>query len=173
MKRGGGAAKGAAFERMVCKSLSKWLTKGKRDDVFWRVAMSGGRATLQHRKGLVNIAQLGDVGAIDPEGCRITDKFVVECKHVRNLNLEAAFIKRSGAFMRFWYKLLPVCKSHRRQPLFVVCQNRMPVLVVTTASGARTLGMLGCEMAEFHDHKTDSFIRFYLFSDLLKSHCPL
>jgi hypothetical protein len=167
MRRGGGAAKGSAFERRVCRDFGLWLTNGKRSDIFWRVAMSGGRATLQHRKGFINIAQLGDIGAIDPEGVRLTNKFIVEAKHVKSLDLVSYFIKRKGIFTRFWKKLLPVCHKHRRQPLIIACENRLPVRLITTVKGAAVLRVTDIELARAGD------VRFFLLDEVLKRSCPL
>jgi len=46
MRKGGGKAKGASFERDICRRLSLWVSAGKQEDVFWRSAMSGGRSTV-------------------------------------------------------------------------------------------------------------------------------
>src|SRR5215216_6431446 len=43
------AGKGPQWEREVCRALSLWVTNGERVDVFWRSAMSGGRATVHNR----------------------------------------------------------------------------------------------------------------------------
>ena len=52
-KPGYGKQKGGEYERTVCKKLSLWVSNGTRDDIFWRSAMSGGRATLQRKKGII------------------------------------------------------------------------------------------------------------------------
>jgi hypothetical protein len=174
MKPGGSSRKGGKFERQICKDLSLWLTKGQRSDLLWRTSLSGGRATIQHRKGLVNIAQLGDIGAIDPEGCRLTDRFVVETKHVKSLDLPGAFLKRTGALMRFWRKLLPVAHQHNRHPFIVARQNGMPIILVVTSAGSASLRLNRAkELAVFHDNRSHTDLCFFLFSDLLKSKCPL
>ena len=67
-KKGGGHAKGSQFERTVCKDLSLWWTKGKRDDVFWRTSGSGARAKTRSKTGEKTFGQYGDVQATDPIG---------------------------------------------------------------------------------------------------------
>jgi len=42
-------AKGSSFEREICTILSKWWTNNERDDVFWRTAGSGARATTRSK----------------------------------------------------------------------------------------------------------------------------
>src|SRR5215831_9763463 len=105
VRAGGGKHKGGKFERKVCVALSKWLTEGKRTDCLWRSAMSGGRATVRGRKGEKLEAQRGDISAISPEGQRLMDKVVIECKHVRNLKLNQALVRGTGTVYKFWKKL--------------------------------------------------------------------
>ena len=80
MKRGAGKAKGGAFERLVCKKLSLWWTRDERDDVFYRTASSGGRATQRSKKHLKTFGQYGDIQAADPIGQQLMDLCVIECK---------------------------------------------------------------------------------------------
>lgn len=80
MKKGSGKAKGGAFERLICKKLSLWWTHNKRDDVFYRTASSGGRATQRSKKGKHTHGQYGDIQAVDPIGQPLMDLCVIECK---------------------------------------------------------------------------------------------
>lgn len=80
MKAGSGKRKGGAFERLICKKLSLWWTHGKRDDVFFRTASSGGRATQRAKKGKKTFGQYGDIQAADPIGQPLIDTCVIECK---------------------------------------------------------------------------------------------
>lgn len=57
--------KGPSYEREVAKQLSLWWTKGDRDDLCWRTANSGGRATVRGRKGKRTAGHAGDLGATD------------------------------------------------------------------------------------------------------------
>lgn len=81
MSRGKG--KGSGFERDVCKQLSLWWT-GTRDDVFWRSASSGGRATQRHSKNQSTFGQHGDISATDPIGIPLIRMMVVEIKRGYN-----------------------------------------------------------------------------------------
>lgn len=45
--------KGSVFEREICKALGRWWTDGERDDIFWRTAGSGARATCRLERGKV------------------------------------------------------------------------------------------------------------------------
>ena len=72
--------KGGAFERLICKQLSLWWTYGKRDDVFWRTAGSGARATARSKRGRGTKNQYGDVQATDPIGQSLIDLCTIEIK---------------------------------------------------------------------------------------------
>lgn len=144
MRLGGGSQKGSAFERTVCRQLSHWLSGGKRDDLFWRSAMSGGRATLGLKKGMTRATQAGDVTAIDGRGlgAQFLRTFVVECKHVRSLELDKAVAKQTGAFVKYWAKHLGEAKAHGRSPFLVARQNRFPTLLFLDMDGAEHFSLL-------------------------------
>ena len=75
-----GKQKGSEFERYICKTLSGWASYGKRDDLYWRSAMSGGRATVQFKKNIKNTSQVADISCIDSAGEFLTDLCCIECK---------------------------------------------------------------------------------------------
>lgn len=77
-------AKGADFERTICKELSLWWTGGKRDDIFWRSSQSGGRATVRFQKhGKKTAGAHGDITALDPIGVPLLKLFTIELKRGR------------------------------------------------------------------------------------------
>lgn len=73
-----GARKGSAFERKICKELSVWWAG--REDVFWRTAGSGARATTRSKKQKKTAGSYGDVSVIDPVGLPLIDALVIELK---------------------------------------------------------------------------------------------
>lgn len=79
-KRINGHAKGASWERHLCRQLSLWWTEGKTDDVFWRSAGSGGMAKRRGRDSKKTYGQHGDIMAVDPIGSALIDVFTVEVK---------------------------------------------------------------------------------------------
>jgi len=58
--------KGSNFERDLCKLLSLWWSEGKRDDLLWRTAGSGARATTRRKKGKQTTNATGDIMSTDP-----------------------------------------------------------------------------------------------------------
>ena len=80
MRKGGGSSKGSSFEREICKQLSLWWSEGNRDDIFWRTAGSGGRATNRARQGKETSGAYGDLTFIDPSGADLLKVCCFELK---------------------------------------------------------------------------------------------
>jgi hypothetical protein len=121
--------KGAGFEREVCKALSQWMSGGQRKDLFWRSAMSGGRATLGFRKGEKHITQGGDISAIDPMGAPLTDRYCIELKFYRDLNLAAFWVGR-GTLFGFWERAKVDAEKYGKMPMLIAKQNLFPTLLI-------------------------------------------
>jgi hypothetical protein len=135
MRAGGGKQKGAGYERKVCVALSKWLSRGKRQDLFWRSAMSGGRATLAHAKGVKLSTQGGDISAIDPLGAALTDRFCIEVKFYKDLSLHA-FLLDYGKLSKFWAQAKRDASRYGKEPMLIARQNMYPTLVLVHAESA-------------------------------------
>jgi hypothetical protein len=136
MLPGRGAAKGASFEREICRRFSKFVSPGTKDTVFWRSAQSGGRATIMNRRGHTNETQLGDLTCVHEAGLWLTNHFIVECKHRANLQLEAALFKGKGKLAEFWIDLCKLSRRHRRHPMLVARQNRCDTMLILDQNGA-------------------------------------
>lgn len=142
MKPGGGRGKGASFERKVCTALSLWITNGKRDDCFWRSVTSGGRAAHRVKHGKSTVGHAGDIAPTSPEGHALTNAFVIECKHVRDLNVYQAFTKRTGVLHSFWLKLCEQASDHKRAPLLIARQNTFPTMAFIYREDLARFGLL-------------------------------
>lgn len=134
MKRGNSKAKGGEFERAICKQLSLWVTKGEKIDVFWRSAMSGGRATIA--KGLVR--QAGDITAVAEEGHWLVHNFYLECKHLKNITLDS-LLKGKGELINIWNKTVLEAVKYNRIPVLIFRQNNWPICFCTTYKGVQKL----------------------------------
>jgi len=140
MRKGGGKQKGAAFEREVCVILSKWITCSKSEDVFWRSAMSGGRATVAHAKGTRLASQAGDISCISPMGNRFISTFAVECKFYAKLDYEG-LLTGKGKLLNFWAEINRQAARYQKLPFLVCRQNRMHPHVCLDKAGMRKLGL--------------------------------
>jgi hypothetical protein len=139
MRAGGSKAKGSSFERDVCKKLSLWASSGLREDLYWRSSMSGGRSTIQAKKGKQNLTQAGDISSIDRTGSEFIEKFCVECKHYKTLDLIPGIIHSRGALYGFWKRLIKDAAGCKKLPILIARQNRLPSLVLVTELGASEL----------------------------------
>lgn len=130
MRRGGSKQKGAANERNICRMLSLWVTNGKREDIFWRSAMSGGRATVAKRKGTHLAAQSGDISSVDKAGHPLTDAYYIETKHVKTIALERFLLTSTGPLVKYWMTACREARQYNKKPLLIIKQNLLPVIVV-------------------------------------------
>jgi hypothetical protein len=151
-KGGAGKRKGSGFERKICVALSRWVTKGKRRDCFWRSAMSGGRATVI---GHQHIRQAGDICAVAPEGVPFIETFVVECKAYKDIDLEAFIVSNKGKISKWWKKVKSEATQQGRVPMLIAKQNLTPVLVFLPTKFMKS-------------HRTANQTAIILFNDLIK-----
>lgn len=126
-----GKGKGSSFEREVCKRLSLWVSHGKREDLFWRSSMSGGRATVGRKRGKDLRHHAGDISAVAPEGHALTDEWYVECKFYRSLEIDNFCLgERNGRLYKFWKTTSREARSYGRRPMLIAKQNFKEAIVV-------------------------------------------
>lgn len=78
------ALKGSQFERSIAKQLSLWYSRGERDDLFWRTAGSGARATTRMKQNIDTANSAGDLGFLHPDGKPFIDICLIEIKRGYN-----------------------------------------------------------------------------------------
>jgi hypothetical protein len=122
--------KGSAFERNCCKKLSLWLSDGKEEDLLWRSSISGGRSTVGLKSGKTLSNQAGDISAVSPKGHLLTNRFLIECKSYKDLELWKLFYGDKGVIAGFWKKLLIDSKKYDKEPMLIVKQNTQKVLII-------------------------------------------
>lgn len=130
-------AKGAGFERSVCQRLSLWVSGMAREDVFWRSAMSGGRATVRRNlnRGPQHTAHAGDITATHALGHLLLDHFLIECKFYKDLQLALIVFGSAGTLERIWHTPVKQAKENARLPMVVAKQNMKDELVFLTREG--------------------------------------
>lgn len=130
MRKGMGSAKGSAFERLVCKRLSLWVSRGRHSDLFWRTSASGARATQARKRGVV-VRQAGDVCAVAPHGHIFTDMWYIECKHYRRVGLDHFIFYGKGKLRGWWDVCKRSARDQGKEPMLIVKQNFGPIIVIT------------------------------------------
>ena len=155
MKPGGGKRKGGSMERQISKALSLWITNGKKEDVLWRSALSGGRATVAHKRGSSLGHSAGDISAIAPEGHVLTDSYYLELKHYKKLSLDC-LLKGKGPLLDIWKNTVKEASKYNKIPVLIYKQNNYPIMWVTTDLGvtdmqAKALVMLEASNMYFVD----------------------
>jgi hypothetical protein len=128
MKPGAGKNKGSAFERIICRKLTKWVTGEEKPEIFWRSAASGAQATMSRKKGFKS-KMGGDIMAIDERGILFTDYFYCECKTYRELRIED-FLNHSGNLFLFWNKCVKEAEESNKRPLLIFKSNRSKIYML-------------------------------------------
>lgn len=158
-KRINSKQKGGAFERKVCKLLSLWVSDNKRDDLYWRSAMSGGRASVRFKKyGKKSESQAGDISSIDPIGNRLIEIFAIECKNYDNLRYDSLLFMRpkAGTFVSCWEQTVETAKQHSKLPMLIAKQDQIKEIVICVDKRG----------LEFLENKVP--VNGYLYSDQLE-----
>jgi len=154
--------KGGAFEREVAVTLSKWWSGGARDDVFWRTAGSGGRATVRRKKGKATRFSSGDITFTDPIGRPLIELFNIECRWRREFRLVGVLydVGAEADWLRHWAKVARDAKASARQPLLVIKQNRGEPTVWMTGEACAALWPDGLDgMPHISLHVTERIVR--------------
>ncbi len=133
MRVGGGAEKGATWERQVCQSLSLWLTHGQRADILTRNVLSGGVFTAAVKREELERGQPGDVMAAHPLAFKFIQTFLVECKHLASLDMDN-FIwdgKNKSPLAKIWQLACEQAEQAEEplKPMLIAKQNHRPALV--------------------------------------------
>lgn len=127
--------KGGGFERKMCKRLSLWYSHGERDDIFWRTAGSGARATCRMKQGLMTADSAGDMCAIHESAKRLTAKSIWEFKRgytskkgtTGSINIISIVDKltaeKDPILVNWFIKLKKEMRQHGRKYGFIIFQR--------------------------------------------------
>jgi len=160
-----GKNKGSRFEREICKSLSLWISEGRKKDLFWRSAMSGGRATVFQKKGELLKNQSGDISSISQEGMCLTNALYIECKFYKNLQLSSFFLNRKGNLYKFWKETIRQANIYKKIPFLIAKQNNQKTILLTTQKINKFLHV----KVRFRKILINSNTLIFVFEDILKN----
>jgi hypothetical protein len=140
MRKGGGKSKGNAFENLIGRKLSLWLTKEEDGTQLISSRQSGG---WKHRRE----RHAGDLAANGPVGERFREHFLVECKHHKKDLLWSLFYAGKHSVPDWWGKAVREANAAKLCPMLVCRQNARPIFVAlypTLAADLATLGSCKC-----------------------------
>ena len=159
--------KGGAFERMICKELSIWYSSGRRDDIFWRTAGSGARATVRGKVGLKTADSYGDVMATHESGKPLTGNYVISLKRgytgkkgrksfsyidILDLIDTPAGMKGKPALATWWDELMRDVKNGSRKDGFIIFRRdrKMSSIVMSNKTFKELHKMKPCIFPLYH-----------------------
>lgn len=137
------SGKGGAFEREICKDLSRWIQGKEKPYIFWRGRGSGGAFTANN---LIGEAFAGDIYLVREEGKFLTDKFSIECKTgYKEASLDKHLkYNKSDPIKDFWVQCTEDAKKSNKLPLLLYQKKGMqPKWVgINTATAHQLIGYL-------------------------------
>lgn len=132
-------SKGSNFEREICKKLSLWWTNNERDDVFWRTAGSGARATTRFKKGKKTAYEEGDIKATDPIGQPLMDLVSIELKRGYSKDTLSDLIdkpkdSKPSMYEKFIEQAIRECKNQEdgKEWILIVKRDRRDAILFTS-----------------------------------------
>jgi len=93
--------------------------------------MSGGRATIELRKDVLNLTQAGDISSIDITSHWLIRDYLIECKHYADLNFTSSFLSKTGNLYTFWKRAVNDSLPRNKSPLLIAKQNNRPTVMIT------------------------------------------
>jgi hypothetical protein len=178
----GSKNKGSNFERKICRQLSLWWAG--RDDIFWRTAGSGARATVRAKRKCSTANSAGDICALDHGGKPFTDHFLVELKigyskgggiDVLKL-LDSANSKKGALLLQWWLKAKKEMKFARRKEIWIIFQrDRGKPILMTRGDFIKMLDNrqgMGFPYSTVSTHISEAEFTFAVLDDFLSWYSP-
>lgn len=176
MKKGAGKQKGGEFERYISKILSLWWTQDldkPRDDIFWRTAGSGARATNRTKQKKKTAYEYGDITFIDPVGKPLIDTFLIECKkgYTKEVDILDLFHNKNSILFTWWSKALSEMEdAGRKNCILILGRNRKSEIcfINTSFFNDDYNGTFFGDRIKLMSKDTNFFFTVIDFSDFLK-----
>jgi len=120
------SSKGFGFARQMCVLWSKWWTDDKDEDLFWRTAGSGSRATTRRKRGAEDKWNHGDMKPDAPEGYELCAKWCFEFKFYQKYDIKGVIhhVNQQSDWMQWWAKIVDEAEAVGRDPILVTKQNK-------------------------------------------------
>lgn len=119
------SSKGSAWEREICKILSKWINGTIKPYVFWRGHGSGAMFSMDHDVG---DTFSGDIYAIRDEGKFFTSIFSIELKNgYPSVSIDKHLkCNKSDELREFWIQSCRDAVQSNKEPLLIYKKKGLP-----------------------------------------------
>lgn len=155
--------KGSSFEREVAKKLSLFLTYNLKDDTVWRSINSGAYSTVRNKKGLSTSNQEGDLTSISEESKIFFDKYCIECKRYKYVDLYNLFTENSE-INKWWTKLQ--LESNTKIPFLIFKPDRKLIYCIIPTDIFNKINTIEIDHINISINKES--ICMFLFTDFIK-----
>ena len=121
------SSKGSAWERDVCKILTKWVSGTEKPYLFWRGRGSGGMFT---QDSSIGTKFSGDIYSVGEEGQALMSKISIECKNGYEGASLDLFLKenKNDPLEKFWIQALNDATKSNKLPFLIFKKKNMPVI---------------------------------------------
>lgn len=135
------SGKGHSFEREIAKKLSLWISKGEREDIFYRSQSSGARATQRNKSGKDTEGQYGDICSSSVEGNGLMNIWSIEVKTGYGKKNKGEMQRwdildlldssqKETVLQKFWNQCVRDAELSNREPVLIFRRNgRKPCIV--------------------------------------------
>ncbi len=168
------SGKGGAFEREICKDLSRWIQGTEKPYIFWRGRGSGGTFTSCN---LVGEAFAGDIYLVREEGKFLTDRFSIECKTgYKEASLDKHLkYNKSDPIYSFWCQCTEDAHKTDKLPLLIYQKKGMQpkwVGINTITKERLEKYLVGCRFMHLYWAEDLEDTWFYGYEDFFNSITP-
>lgn len=125
-----GKRKGGAYERIIARKLSLWISEGRSKSLLGRSSGSGGTSTVSIKKGIMNKEQALDISTVSAEGDRLISRCCIECKFYKDLGLAKFLMGSDSLLMGFWIETVDKAAEVDKFPILIAKQNYFPDIIV-------------------------------------------
>ena len=170
-----GKGKGPRFERELSRDLSLWISDGKRDDIIWRTAGSGARATIRRKTGRTTANSCGDLKAEHSMALPLFEYCTIEAKNgykdysIQDL-LDKPCTKKLRTVEEFYKQAVTdSCSAGVPFALLIMKKDRrLPIIAIPTEIYDQFEYDLECAYAHFSGNKNIAPLTFMALEDFFK-----
>lgn len=176
-KPGGGQKKGRKFEKEIAIKLSKWITEGKRDDIFYCSSGSGSRFTARQKQGKDTANSCGDISLLDPIGQPFLNRFSVEIKRGYSEDIDLLSLvdsnNKNNTLIGWIEKALKEIEEADRSDFLIIIKRDRKKTVVVARSDFLNMIDYQTDKTEIEIYVNGDFgVGIVLFDDLFKQFHP-